>query len=146
MSNARSPREVCSTTIGTSGLTVLASFRVWRPNPSRRATCARSSRRESSVRLSAARTGLDPWSGRLREAPRGLRHGLRDGAQEARVDVPAVVARAVIAAVEAGEDAAHRDAGTRERRVVGRGAEALLAGLRSGRAQGAAQHALDTVI
>src|SRR5215210_4457189 len=26
MSNARSPREVCSTTIGTSGLTVLASF------------------------------------------------------------------------------------------------------------------------
>src|SRR5689334_14029028 len=28
MSNARSPREVCSTTIGTSGLTVLASFRV----------------------------------------------------------------------------------------------------------------------
>src|SRR5215210_4101348 len=36
MSNARSPRDVCSTTIGTSGLTVLASFRVWRPNPSRR--------------------------------------------------------------------------------------------------------------
>src|SRR5438477_2484575 len=26
MSNARSPREVCSTTIGTSGLIVLASF------------------------------------------------------------------------------------------------------------------------
>src|SRR5215471_8676035 len=26
MSNARSPREVCSTTIGTSGLMVLASF------------------------------------------------------------------------------------------------------------------------
>src|SRR3954466_16310048 len=34
MSNARSPREVCSTTIGTSGLTVLASFRVSRSNPS----------------------------------------------------------------------------------------------------------------
>src|SRR5882672_9782343 len=34
MSNARSPREVCSTTIGTSGLTVLASFRFGRSNPS----------------------------------------------------------------------------------------------------------------
>ena len=33
MSNARSPREVCSTTIGTSGLTVLASFRFSRSNP-----------------------------------------------------------------------------------------------------------------
>ena len=31
--NARSPREVCSTTIGTSGLTVLASFRFSRSNP-----------------------------------------------------------------------------------------------------------------
>src|SRR5688500_11889108 len=28
MSNARSPREVCSTTMGTSGLTVLGFFRV----------------------------------------------------------------------------------------------------------------------
>src|SRR5215211_1229094 len=34
MSNARSPREVCSTTIGTSGLTVLASFRLSGANPS----------------------------------------------------------------------------------------------------------------
>src|ERR1700752_1803013 len=33
MSNARSPREVCSTTIGTSGLIVLASFCVLRWNP-----------------------------------------------------------------------------------------------------------------
>src|SRR3954451_8005894 len=33
MSNARSPREVCSTTIGTSGLTVLASFRFERSSP-----------------------------------------------------------------------------------------------------------------
>src|SRR4051812_6110105 len=33
MSNARSPREVCSTTIGTSGLTVLASFRFGRLSP-----------------------------------------------------------------------------------------------------------------
>src|SRR5829696_6814518 len=33
MSNARSPREVCSTTIGTSGLTVLASFRLPGANP-----------------------------------------------------------------------------------------------------------------
>src|ERR687886_782804 len=35
MSNARSPREVCSTTIGTSGLTVLASFRFEYSNPAR---------------------------------------------------------------------------------------------------------------
>src|SRR3954464_11514834 len=35
MSNARSPREVCSTTIGTSGLTVLASFRFERSSPAR---------------------------------------------------------------------------------------------------------------
>src|SRR5215208_4375633 len=33
MSNARSPRDVCSTTIGTSGLTVLASFRLSAANP-----------------------------------------------------------------------------------------------------------------
>src|SRR4051794_23229048 len=33
MSNARSPREVCSTTIGTSGLTVLASFRFGSSSP-----------------------------------------------------------------------------------------------------------------
>src|SRR4051794_217089 len=33
MSNARSPRDVCSTTIGTSGLTVLASFRLSGANP-----------------------------------------------------------------------------------------------------------------
>src|SRR3954453_9341720 len=33
MSNARSPRDVCSTTIGTSGLTVLASFRLSDANP-----------------------------------------------------------------------------------------------------------------
>src|SRR5215208_8115380 len=40
MSNARSPREVCSTTIGTSGLTVLASF---------------------CVSASIPATGLRPW-------------------------------------------------------------------------------------
>ena len=34
MSNTRSPREVCSTTIGTSGLMVLASFLVLGSNPS----------------------------------------------------------------------------------------------------------------
>src|SRR5690349_3712152 len=33
MSKARSPRDVCSTTIGTSGLTVLASFRLSGANP-----------------------------------------------------------------------------------------------------------------
>ena len=61
MSNARSPREVCSTTIGTSGLTVLASFRVRRLNPARRAAlaAARSSRRESS---SAESAGSSPAS------------------------------------------------------------------------------------
>src|ERR1700684_448509 len=32
MSNARSPREVCSTTIGTSGLMVLASVSLYRPD------------------------------------------------------------------------------------------------------------------
>src|ERR1700691_2494435 len=35
MSNARSPREVCSTTIGTSGLIVLASVSLHRPDSSR---------------------------------------------------------------------------------------------------------------
>src|SRR3954467_5953904 len=43
MSNARSPREVCSTTIGTSGLTVLASFRFSRSNPSRSRPSGRAS-------------------------------------------------------------------------------------------------------
>src|SRR5689334_19484431 len=33
MSNARSPREVCSTTMGTSGLKVLVFFRVVRSGP-----------------------------------------------------------------------------------------------------------------
>src|ERR1044072_3042019 len=33
MSTAPSPRELCSTTIGTSGLTVLASFRFERSSP-----------------------------------------------------------------------------------------------------------------
>src|SRR4051794_6492074 len=59
MSKARSPREVCSTTIGTSGLTVLASFRVWRLDPARRAS-ARSSRRESTNRAWARTWGADP--------------------------------------------------------------------------------------
>src|ERR1700688_378654 len=36
MSNARSPREVCSTTIGTSGLIVLALVSLRRPDSSRR--------------------------------------------------------------------------------------------------------------
>src|SRR5688500_7541283 len=35
MSKARSPREVCSTTIGTSGLIVLALFRLAARNPAR---------------------------------------------------------------------------------------------------------------
>src|SRR5215218_643028 len=38
MSNARSPREVCSTTIGTSGLIALALFRVYGGNPLRHRT------------------------------------------------------------------------------------------------------------
>src|SRR5271166_1909156 len=36
MSNARSPREVCSTTIGTSGLMVLPLVSLRRPDSSRR--------------------------------------------------------------------------------------------------------------
>ena len=57
MSNARSPREVCSTTIGTSGLTVLASFRfVALESCYERArwSHARSTRRESSNGQAAA--------------------------------------------------------------------------------------------
>src|SRR5215217_2855162 len=78
MSNARSPREVCSTTIGTSGLTVLASFRFSRSNPSRRrrpsgppsatarcrslvATLATHRRRQNQYR----RLGQDLWLGGL---------------------------------------------------------------------------------
>src|SRR5437899_1176084 len=37
MSNARSPRDVCSTTIGTRGLMVLALFRFLAANPAERA-------------------------------------------------------------------------------------------------------------
>src|SRR4051812_5103708 len=146
MSNARSPREVCSTTIGTSGLTVLASFRVWRPNPSRRASCTRSSRRESSLSLRPPNGALDPWSGRLEQAPRGCRDHLGDGPEEARIDVPAAVAGAVVAGVEAREDAAHGDARARERRVVGPCADALLAEAHTRRAEGRAQDALHPVV
>src|SRR5688500_11322373 len=123
MSNARSPREVCSTTIGTSGLTVRASFRVWRPNPSRPATAARSSWRESSARVRPPERGLDGWSGAVQKPFRGSRYGLRDVAYERDVDVAAAVARAVVAVVQAGEDAAHRNSCAAERRVVGRRAE-----------------------
>src|SRR5271165_4351690 len=41
MSNARSPREVCSTTIGTSGLIVLALVSLRRPDSSRRLAARR---------------------------------------------------------------------------------------------------------
>src|SRR5215212_8829695 len=51
MSNARSPREVCSTTIGTSGLTVLASFRFSRSNPSRSRPSGRASLSEGPLPL-----------------------------------------------------------------------------------------------
>ena len=51
MSNARSPREVCSTTIGTSGLMVLASFRFLGRIP------AECSNRPSSRPARSARTG-----------------------------------------------------------------------------------------
>src|SRR3954471_23945278 len=53
MSNARSPRDVCSTTIGTSGLTVLASFRFEYSNPSTSATARR--------RSPGRRLATGPW-------------------------------------------------------------------------------------
>src|SRR3954467_14871569 len=65
MSNARSPREVCSTTIGTSGLTVLASFRFersvpaqlhvgWEPGDSLAIGRARKARLTASLNLTLA--------------------------------------------------------------------------------------------
>ena len=68
MSNARSPREVCSTTIGTSGLTVLASFRFVGSNPpgapSAALALARARSGESSNRSGPLRkaTGIGPWT------------------------------------------------------------------------------------
>src|ERR687897_3630637 len=63
MSNARSPREVCSTTIGTSGLTVLASFRVRRLSPARRTLACGSGGlgglREEVERLAIGQFGLE---------------------------------------------------------------------------------------
>src|SRR5918993_3636735 len=63
MSNARSPREVCSTTIGTSGLTVLASFRVQRLSPARRTLACGSGGlgglREEVERLAVGQFGLE---------------------------------------------------------------------------------------
>src|SRR4051794_10448701 len=101
MSNARSPREVCSTTIGTSGLTVLASFRVWRPNPSRRATCTRSSRRESSARVRPPNLGLDGRSGHVRrgvrEGPRAPLEALSGGSGAGRPELPGAGALALLA-------------------------------------------------
>src|SRR5918999_391090 len=69
MSNARSPREVCSTTIGTSGLTVLASFRVRRLNPARRAS------------LRPARLGASLAIGRGRQS--GVRNPVSRAARKA---------------------------------------------------------------
>src|SRR3954471_17280172 len=65
MSNARSPREVCSTTIGTSGLTVLASFRFersvpaqlhvgWEPGDSLAISRGRKTRLTASLNLTLA--------------------------------------------------------------------------------------------
>src|SRR5919106_5196121 len=76
MSNARSPREVCSTTIGTSGLTVLASFRFRRSSPAcfpgwraRRQTSNRRAPSWPVVRLGSRRPKL-PGSGALGAARR----------------------------------------------------------------------------
>src|SRR5918996_5641235 len=65
MSNARSPREVCSTTMGTSGLTVLASFRFGRSSPAqlpglgaRRQPSNRQEPRNPDLRLGPRRPNL----------------------------------------------------------------------------------------
>src|SRR6266576_2397082 len=63
MSNARSPREVCSTTMGTSGLMVRASLSRRRPDSSRRLACS------SLIRLgpqTARPARLRPGRGRER--------------------------------------------------------------------------------
>src|SRR5215218_5740759 len=76
MSNARSPREVCSTTIGTSGLTVLASFRVRRLNPPRRATTSLPARLGASLAIGRSRqSGSGPRRPELRRALFGLCSG-----------------------------------------------------------------------
>src|SRR5437764_10572274 len=64
MSNARSPREVCSTTIGTNGLMVLASFACtpgFLPNV---ATADRRPVRADYVAAAAAPRGASSASGR----------------------------------------------------------------------------------
>ena len=66
MSNARSPREVCSTTIGTSGLMVLASFASsagFLPNVATAVRVAPAVRRAVSCR--ASRAGPTPLLGAL---------------------------------------------------------------------------------
>ena len=87
MSNARSPREVCSTTMGTSGLMVLASFRSraripartkrW-PRPSRAASLAigrRAAGRLPAPRARGRRRAVTSPASRAREAPSSARSG-----------------------------------------------------------------------
>src|ERR1039458_914652 len=88
MSNARSPREVCSTTIGTSGLIVLALVSLRRPDSSRRLATGRPqpAGRRGRVRLILGllrcpqlfpRLGLRNWN---RSGPgRYQLHGLTGG-------------------------------------------------------------------
>ncbi len=67
MSNARSPREVCSTTIGTSGLIVLASVSLPRPDSFRRRRVAT----------------LPPWRESSNVSPRAVsERGLQAGVSE----------------------------------------------------------------
>src|SRR5215213_8232365 len=81
MSNARSPRDVCSTTIGTRGLIVLALFRFLGSNPAGAAERFRPVRwGESSNRHVAACGGAD---------------GLRRAGEDARASAQALLEAAL---------------------------------------------------
>src|SRR5918997_3173544 len=83
MSNARSPREVCSTTIGTSGLTVLASFRFVRSNPSRAGRTVAMGLGGQNQYEALGRSGRPELLARLRLAGGDRLGGLRDQVQRA---------------------------------------------------------------
>ena len=84
MSNARSPRDVCSTTIGTSGLMVLASFRLSGANPAyeRLQRAHALDRGESSNGKTPANPVRQLASGRPELARRGLLRVVAAGGPE----------------------------------------------------------------
>src|SRR3954471_3327939 len=102
MSNARSPREVCSTTIGTSGLTVLASFRFSRSNPSRSRRSRRASLSDGPLPLtrrhsSNAHAPPEPVrTSRFGPLARGLRGLGRDRLRRLRDEVQRLSLREVV--------------------------------------------------